>query len=110
MGDLSHTSTDPAADAVAADRSHAGLANQIYHLIAAGDIGLRARLASERTPAERFGVSRTQVREALIALEVQGARSVSGRASMRPKHRRRGRPCLNCRAGWVRSRCCVHGR
>jgi molybdate-binding protein len=37
--DLSHTSTDPAADAIAADRSHVGLANPIYHLIAAGDIG-----------------------------------------------------------------------
>jgi DNA-binding FadR family transcriptional regulator len=72
MADLSHTSTGRAADADAADRSYVGLANQIYDLIAAGDIGPRARLPSERTLAERFGVSRTQVMEAIIALEVQG--------------------------------------
>jgi len=61
-----------AADADAADRSYVGLAKQICDLIAAGDVGPRARLPSERTLAERFGVSRTQVREAIIALEVQG--------------------------------------
>ena len=72
MADLSHTPTGRAADADAADRSYVGLAKQICGLIAAGDVGPRARLPSERTLAERFGVSRTQVREAIIALEVQG--------------------------------------
>ena len=72
MADLSHTPTGRAADADAADRSYVGLAKQICDLIAAGDVGPRARLPSERTLAERFGVSRTQVREAIIALEVQG--------------------------------------
>jgi GntR family transcriptional regulator, uxu operon transcriptional repressor len=72
MADLSHTSSGRAADADAVDRSYVGLAKQIYDLIAAGDVGPRARLPSERTLAERFGVSRTQVREAIIALEVQG--------------------------------------
>jgi DNA-binding FadR family transcriptional regulator len=72
MADLSHTPTGRAADADAADRSYVGLAKQIYDLIAAGDFRSRARLPSERTLAERFGVSRTQVREAIIALEVQG--------------------------------------
>ena len=77
MADLSHTPTGRAADADAADRSYVGLAKQIYDLIAAGEhgpapAGPRARLPSERTLAERFGVSRTQVREAIIALEVQG--------------------------------------
>ena len=61
-----------AADADAADRSHVGLARQIYDLIASGDVGPGARLPSERTLAERFAVSRTQVREAIIALEVRG--------------------------------------
>ena len=72
MADLSHLPTGRTADAEAADRSYVGLAKQIYDLIAAGDVGPRARLPSERTLAERFGVSRTQVREAIIALEVQG--------------------------------------
>ncbi|WP_322029296.1 FadR/GntR family transcriptional regulator [Paraburkholderia sp. J76] len=72
MADLSHTPAARPADADAADRSYVGLAKQIYDLIAAGDFGPRARLPSERTLAERFGVSRTQVREAIIALEVQG--------------------------------------
>ncbi|HEY1611842.1 MAG TPA: FadR/GntR family transcriptional regulator [Paraburkholderia sp.] len=72
MADLSHMPTGRTAEAQAADRSYVGLAKQIYDLIAAGDVGPRARLPSERTLAERFGVSRTQVREAIIALEVQG--------------------------------------
>ncbi|CAN7694679.1 FadR/GntR family transcriptional regulator [Caballeronia sp. LjRoot29] len=72
MADLSHTSTGRAADADAADRTYVGLAKQIYELITAGDVGPRARLPSERTLAERFGVSRTLVREAIIALEMQG--------------------------------------
>ncbi|KAK49334.1 GntR family transcriptional regulator [Caballeronia jiangsuensis] len=72
MADLSHTPAGRLANADAGDRSYVGLANRIYDLIAAGDIGPRARLPSERTLAERFGVSRTQVREAIIALEVQG--------------------------------------
>jgi DNA-binding FadR family transcriptional regulator len=72
MADLSHTPTDRPVDADAVDRSYVGLARQIYDLIATGDVRPRGRLPSERTLAERFGVSRTQVREAIIALEVQG--------------------------------------
>ncbi|EEA04416.1 GntR domain protein [Burkholderia sp. H160] len=72
MADLSHTLTGRAADTDATDRSYVGLAKQIYDLIAAGDVEPGTRLPSERTLAERYGVSRTQVREAIIALEVQG--------------------------------------
>ncbi|WP_028214886.1 FadR/GntR family transcriptional regulator [Paraburkholderia mimosarum] len=72
MADLAHTPTGRVNHADAGDRSYVALAKQIYDLIAAGDVGPRARLPSERTLAERFGVSRTQVREAIIALEVQG--------------------------------------
>lgn len=72
MADLLHTSTARNVEADAADRSYVGLAKQIYDLIASGDEAPGARLPSERTLAERFGVSRTQVREAIIALEVQG--------------------------------------
>jgi len=71
MADLLPTPTGRAADADAADRSYVGLAKRIYDLIAAGDVAPGGRLPSERTLAERFGVSRTQVREAIIALEVQ---------------------------------------
>ncbi|MBN3725569.1 FadR/GntR family transcriptional regulator [Burkholderia sp. Ac-20379] len=62
-------STPAGADA---DRSYVGLARQIYDLVASGDVAPGARLPSERTLAERFAVSRTQVREAIIALEVRG--------------------------------------
>jgi len=72
MADLSHTPTGRAADSDAADRTYVGLAKRIYDLIAAGGVGPRGRLPSERTLAERFGVSRTLVREAIIALEMQG--------------------------------------
>src|SRR5258707_11602641 len=77
MADLSHTPTGRAADADAADRTYVGLAKQIYDLIAAGGVGPRARLPSERTLAGRFGVSRTLVREAIIALEMEGGVEVS---------------------------------
>ena len=59
-------------EADAGDRSYVGLARQIHGLIAAGDFVAGAKLPSERTLADKFGVSRTQVREAIIALEVQG--------------------------------------
>jgi GntR family transcriptional regulator, uxu operon transcriptional repressor len=72
MADLAHTLRGRVADVDATDRSYVGLAKQIYDLIAADEVGPRGRLPSERTLAGRFGVSRTQVREAIIALEVQG--------------------------------------
>lgn len=59
-------------DVDAADRSCIGLARQIHAMVAAGAFEAGARLPSERSLADRFGVSRTQVREAIIALEVQG--------------------------------------
>ncbi len=72
MADVFSPSPGRAADADAADRSYVGLARQIYGLVASGDVAPGARLPSERTLAERFAVSRTQVREAIIALEVRG--------------------------------------
>ncbi|WP_323122684.1 FadR/GntR family transcriptional regulator [Burkholderia alba] len=70
MNDISSTPGRPEAEA--SDRSYFGLAKQVHRLIAAGDFATGARLPSERALADRFGVSRTQVREAIIALEVQG--------------------------------------
>jgi DNA-binding FadR family transcriptional regulator len=59
-------------NASAGDRSYLSLAGQVHALIASGEFSAGMRLPSERTLAERFGVSRTLVREAIIALEVQG--------------------------------------
>lgn len=54
------------------DRTYQGLAKKILELIASGELSAGMRLPSERALAERFHVSRTVVREAIIALEVQG--------------------------------------
>jgi len=61
-----------------ADRSYQRLAAQILEIIGKGEFASGARLPSERALAERFDVSRTSVREAIIALELQGAVEVRG--------------------------------
>lgn len=53
------------------ERTYQRLAEQIMGLISGGEFTVGARLPSERNLAERFQVSRTAVREAVIALEVQ---------------------------------------
>jgi DNA-binding FadR family transcriptional regulator len=70
-----------AAPKAPSDRSYQRLAAQLLALIAQGEIKVGERLPSERALAERFDVSRTSVREATIALELQGVvevRSGSG--------------------------------
>ena len=54
------------------ERSYQDLAKKIIELAHASDWSEDLRLPSERTLAEMFAVSRTAVREAIIALEVQG--------------------------------------
>lgn len=54
------------------ERTYQRLAEFIMVLITDGEFAAGARLPSERALAERFKVSRTAVREAVIALEVQG--------------------------------------
>lgn len=61
-----------------ADRSYQRLAAQILEIIDKGEFASGARLPSERALAERFDVSRTSVREAIIALELQGVVEVRG--------------------------------
>ena len=61
-----------------AERPYQRLAAQLLALIAQGEFKDGARLTSELTLAERFGVSRTSLREAIIALELQGAVEVRG--------------------------------
>ncbi|HKX44790.1 MAG TPA: FadR/GntR family transcriptional regulator [Burkholderiaceae bacterium] len=63
---------------VPSDRSYQKLATQIAGLISSGELEVGARLPSERALADRFGVSRTLVREAIIVLEIQGLVEVRG--------------------------------
>jgi DNA-binding FadR family transcriptional regulator len=72
-GDTTTTSPKPMAD-----RSYQRLAAQLLALIAQGEFKVGERLPSERALAERFDVSRTSVREATIALELQGVVEVRG--------------------------------
>lgn len=53
-------------------RLHRQVADQIRALIETGELAHGAKLPAERDLAERFAVSRPTVREALIALEVEG--------------------------------------
>ena len=63
----------PADEAIAgAERSYQRLAEQIVAMVASGEFKVGDRLPSERHLAQRFEVSRTSLREAVIALEVQG--------------------------------------
>jgi len=63
---------------LAAERPYQRLANELVELIARGEFAASDRLPSERILAERFGVSRTSIREAIIALEIQGMVEVKG--------------------------------
>ncbi len=62
----------------APERSYQRLAEQIADLILDGEFKAGERLPSERSLADRFDISRTSVREAIIALEVQGLVEVRG--------------------------------
>ncbi|ROR25097.1 GntR family transcriptional regulator [Comamonas sp. BIGb0124] len=60
------------------ERPYLRLATQIGHLLVQKGIKVGERLPSERTLADHFEVSRTAVREAIIALELQGMLEVRG--------------------------------
>jgi DNA-binding FadR family transcriptional regulator len=59
-------------DPVSVTRLYRVIANQIIERITQGDFVPGSRLPSERELAEQLQVSRTSVREALIALEMEG--------------------------------------
>ena len=68
-------------------RLYRQIAGQLRTLIASGEFRPGSRLPAERDLAKQFGVSRPSVREALIALEVEGAidvRTGSGIYVMQP--------------------------
>jgi len=58
--------------AVESRRLYRQIADQIAALIESGEYGIGERLPPERDLAKQLGVSRPSVREALIALEVEG--------------------------------------
>ncbi|KFC75399.1 Transcriptional regulatory protein [Bosea sp. LC85] len=59
-------------EAVESPRLYRQIADQLRHLIDRQEFPVGARLPPERELAEKLGVSRPSVREALIALEVEG--------------------------------------
>ena len=77
-------------------RLYRQIAEQLRALIAKGEFAAGARLPAERDLARQLGVSRPSVREALIALEVEGwveVRTGSGvYVQGRPQRARRARP------------------
>jgi DNA-binding FadR family transcriptional regulator len=59
-------------------RLYRQIADQLRHLIAAGEFPAGDRLPAERDLAQQLRVSRPSVREALIALEVEGLVEIRG--------------------------------
>ncbi len=68
--------------AVEARRLYRQIADQLIKLIRRGEFEPGARLPAERDLARELGVSRPSVREALIALEVEGFVEVRGGAGV----------------------------
>jgi DNA-binding FadR family transcriptional regulator len=67
---------------IANRRLYRQIADQIIHLIETGEFGPGRRLPAERILAVELGVSRPSVREALIALEVEGWIDICGGAGV----------------------------
>jgi DNA-binding FadR family transcriptional regulator len=63
-------------------RLYRQIADHMIHLLEAGEYQTGERLPAERLLAERFAVSRPTMREALIALEVEGWVEIRGGAGV----------------------------
>lgn len=64
--------SEPGREVPANDRLYQRLARRLFEQLASGDFAIGDRLPAERELAIEYGASRPAVREALIALEVQG--------------------------------------
>src|SRR5262245_59041456 len=73
-----HLATKMQIDAIDNRRLYRQIADQISRLIENGEFAAGSKLPAERELAELLGVSRPSVREALIALEVEGLVEVRG--------------------------------
>jgi DNA-binding FadR family transcriptional regulator len=71
-------------------RLYRQIAQQLSRLIAAGEFAEGARLPAERELAERLGVSRSSVREAIVALEIAGEVEVRTGSGIYVTAQRRG--------------------
>jgi len=81
-------------EAVEARRLYRQIADQLRALIDSGEYAVGSRLPTERDLAEQLKVSRPTVREALIALEVEGrVRIRVGSGSMSSSRRRSRHSC-----------------
>ncbi|MBX3622142.1 MAG: FadR family transcriptional regulator [Rhizobacter sp.] len=69
-------------------RLYRHIADQLMQMVARGEYPPGTRLPAERDLAARLGVSRPSVREALIALEVEGVVEVRGGAGVFVLHER----------------------
>jgi DNA-binding FadR family transcriptional regulator len=67
-----HDASPSGTPATKADRRYLGVAEEILRAVAVGNLGVGDRLPDERALAQRCGVSRSTVREALLALELGG--------------------------------------
>jgi DNA-binding FadR family transcriptional regulator len=84
--------------AVETSRLYRQIAEQLRGLIVEGEFATGTRLPAERDLAKQFGVSRPSVREALIALEVEGwveVRTGSGIYVQPPQQRNGARAAGN---------------
>jgi DNA-binding FadR family transcriptional regulator len=102
---------------VEAQRLYRQIAEQLRALIAQGEFAVGARLPAERDLSRQLGVSRPSVREALIALEVEGwveVRTGSGVYVLDRSKRSAAAPTPQIEAEWgplelIRARRVVEG-
>ncbi|WP_090043773.1 FadR/GntR family transcriptional regulator [Limnohabitans sp. 2KL-27] len=77
---------------VAPQRLYRQIAEQVRQLMASGEFALGSRLPAERDLALQLGVSRPSVREALIALEVEGMIEVRTGSGIYVRHTAAAKP------------------
>jgi len=99
---------------VATRRLYVQIADQIRVIIGNGEVAPGARLPAERDLARQLGVSRPSLREALIALEVEGLLDVrigSGIYVRQPGERRRSAELANASGPFevIRARWMIEG-